>query len=127
VSDEKVRIESQRLLNLLTSIRKKGYEQQYPDTLGCFILVSGKNYKWYVQGGQHRAAVLAALGRETIPVYVRQIVRREDVSFWPNVQSGIFSEEQALIIFDRLFVGNPPILAQNWIDFVNREFGFLDK
>lgn len=121
-SDEKIRIEVTRLLDLLTSIRTQGFKQQVKDYLGCFVLVSGEDWRWYVQGGQHRAAVLAALGFEKIPVSVRKIIRREDVDFWPQVQSGLFTRSQALLVFDRLFAAKPPPLVQEWVDYVNQTF-----
>src|SRR5690606_16637583 len=122
VSDKKIKIEAIRLLELLESIKKQGFNQQNEDALGCFVLADGATWRWYVQGGQHRAAVMAALGYNSIPVYVRQIIRREEVSFWPNVQSGIFSKEKALIVFDKLFAAKPPTVAKDWVDYVNLTF-----
>jgi len=122
VSDRKVRIETERLLSLKESIKKNGFQQQNEDVLGCFVLVNGNKWKWYVQGGQHRAAVLASLGYHEMPVYVRQIIRREDVCFWPNVQFGTFTEKQALAVFDRLFDAEPPPVADDWIEYVNMKF-----
>jgi len=122
VSDKKIEIEALRLVELLESIIKQGFKQQNEDALGCFVLADGATWRWYVQGGQHRAAVMAALGYNIVPVYVRQIIRREEVNFWPNVQSGIFSKENALIVFDKLFAAEPPTVAGDWVDYVNLTF-----
>src|SRR5690606_27390083 len=111
-SDEKIRIEVNRLITLLASIKEHGFKQEYSDSLGCFVLVNGEKWRWYVNGGQHRASVLAALGYDEMPVCIRQLVRRDDVGYWPNVQSGIFTENQALAVFDRLFSGEPPRVAK---------------
>lgn len=65
-----------------------------------------------LNGGQHRAASLSALGHETIPVRLTSpssasIIRRDDVDFWPYVRTGLFSRETALEVFDRIFSGIP--------------------
>jgi len=124
VSDRKVMIETHRLIKLMVSIQKNGFIQENDDVVGGFVLSEGDKWRWYVQGGQHRAAVMAALGYDHIPVCVRQIVRREDVCFWPSVQSGIYTEKQALIVFDRLFRSETPPVAKDWVKYVNKRFGY---
>jgi len=124
VSDRKVMIEANRLVKLVLSVRKNGYIQENDDVVGGFVLLDGDRWRWYVQGGQHRAAVMAALGHDHIPVCVRQVVRREDFRFWPSVQSGIYTEKQALIVFDRLFRSEPPPVAKDWVNYVDKRFGY---
>lgn len=121
-SDEKVRIETSRLLEVYHQIKTRGFKPQYPDSLGCYVLKQEEDYKWFVQGGQHRAAVLAALGFDKIPVHVRQIIRREEAAFWPNVLSGLYSEKKALTIFDAMFHAEIPPVAQAWIDYVDQSY-----
>lgn len=118
-SNEKVKIETKRILGIYDQIKTHGFKPQFPDSLGGFVLKHEENFKWYVQGGQHRAAVMAALGFEEIPVHVRQIIRREEVAFWPKVLSGLFSQEKALMIFDNMFKAELPPVAQAWREYVD--------
>lgn len=118
VSDEKITVETKRLITLLRSIEKNGYRPQYRDALNCFILMKDGEWKWFVESGQHRAAVLSALGHETISAHVRQIVRREEVALWPAVQSGIYTESSALDLFDRMFHLEHPPIAGDWVNYV---------
>lgn len=123
VTEQKLEIEAERLLSLFNSIKDNGFKQQKDeDPIGGFVLIDGDNWRWIVQGGQHRAAVLAALGYEAIPVYIKQVVRREDVCYWPGVQSGLYDREAALHLFDRLFAGYPPPVASDWVTYVNSTF-----
>lgn len=121
-SDEKVKIETERLMQIFHRIKTNGFKPQFPDSLGCFVLINGENYKWFVQGGQHRAAVLSALGYEKIPVHVRQIIRREEVVYWPHVLSGLFSQEKALKVFDEMFQTKTPPVAKAWSDYVDKTY-----
>ena len=121
-SDRKIWIETKRLVHLMVSIKESGFKQQSQDSLGCFVLLNGDSWRWYVHGGQHRAAVLAVLGYDKFPVCVRRIIRREDVDIWPQVQSGVFTREQALLVFDKLFSAKPPPVAKEWMDYVNQAF-----
>lgn len=119
VSKKKIHIETIRLLNLIKSVHEKGYHPQYHDALNCYVLLDKEKWKWYVESGQHRASVLAALEYKEIPVHVRQIIRREDVCIWPAVQSGLYSQETALKLFDNLFHAKPPSFTKEWRKYVD--------
>ena len=107
-SINKVNIETQRLSSLIESIVNKGYEFDEMDPIIVDILTHGDQYVWRVIGGQHRAAVLAALGYKKVLVRINKIIRREESSFWPAVKSGYYNERSALKVFDRCFHGKPP-------------------
>lgn len=125
-SDRKIWIETERLVGLMDSIDRNGFKLRSHDSLGCFVLVKGGKWRWYVHGGQHRAAVLAVLGYVKFPVCVRRIIRRQDVDFWPQVQSGLFTRAQALIVFDKLFAAKPPNFAKHWINYIDQTFYHTD-
>lgn len=40
------------------------------------------------------------------------IVRREDSTYWPHVVDGMFTNQQALKVFDRMQVGLQPWVRQ---------------
>jgi hypothetical protein len=111
VSPKKISIEVTRLLDLLISIQKNGYVRN--DTregdIGATILINESgDWRWLAGPGQHRAAVLAALGYKHIPVRVRYLIYRNESKLWPNVLSGLYTEKQALRVFDKVFLGQHP-------------------
>lgn len=63
----------------------------------------GPEWKWIVKAGNHRAALMAALGMDRIPLRVSLVVRDEDALYWPGVKQRIFTEAEALAIFDRVY------------------------
>lgn len=116
-SHQKCNIETKRLLSVLNSIELQGYiRSSLPDgDIAVNILAkSSDEWVWQSVEAQHRAAVLAALGYREIPVRVRNIIRRDDVFSWPNVARGIYSEEEALAIFDNIYYANYSHVSSAW-------------
>jgi len=73
-------------------------------------MMRGAEWRAFGVGGDHRRAVLAALGWSHAPIqFTDMVLRREDVKSWPNVQNGLFSSAQALRVFDRIFEGHQPV------------------
>ena len=111
-----------RLVSIYESIKRNGYQVQQgpvkhnrPRHVVANCLVKGADVRLVIADGQHRAAALSALGYETVPAVVHSsslrapvMVRRVDVAYWPLVRRGIFSEAQALSIFDRIFDAAAP-------------------
>jgi hypothetical protein len=108
-------IEFQRLVSVYNSIRSNGFrrgDEHDGDIRGIALIGEGGSYRVLLNGGQHRAASLSALGHHTLPVRLTSpssasIIRRDDVEFWPYVRTGLFSREAALEVFDRIFAGIP--------------------
>jgi hypothetical protein len=110
------------LIRLYERIKTDGYRDHAPQTLPYFqqhpvgqVLLKGDQHRIVLVNGQHRAAILCALGQRTLPVVVHvqnhrglTVVRREDAHLWPLVRSHVFSLEQALTIFDAMFNGTTP-------------------
>ena len=122
VSEEILEIETNRLFNLMESIKKNGFlrDDIHGGDIGAIVLINEKNeWKWLVEwGGQHRAAVVSALGYEKIPIKVWKVVERNDFEIWPCVQSGIYTKESALKVFDNIFYANSEKFIYN--DWINR-------
>lgn len=114
-SPELVLHEATRLYRTLTSIQEQGYLRN--DSLDgdprCLAMYVGDDWRWVVGKGEHRVAVLAALGWRDIPIRIGRIVRREEVKVWPNVRSGVFSEEAALRVFDNYYYGYSPLQQEH--------------
>ena len=108
--------EYMRLQKLINSIGVNGFQRNDTpdgDIKGVVLVNSDLETKILLNGGQHRAAVAAAMGFDNIPVRLfptisSTLIRRDDVDFWPYVKSGLFSRNQALTVFDRIFKGIPP-------------------
>jgi hypothetical protein len=112
VSYKKGDLEFKRFTGVYDSIRRDGYRPTTDSADGYitgFVLAHVGHSRIVITVGQHRIAALTALGWERTPVRLRPgIVHREDVASWPNVRSGLFTHEQALEVFDRIFNGEQP-------------------
>ena len=119
VTEKKLRIETSRLYSLMVSIRRNGlrwHNGTGGDILAVVLMRQDGRWRWQAQTGQHRAAVLSALGFKNIPLCVIKVVNRDDVDVWPNVVSGVFSRSVALRLFDCVFEGALPPIVQPWVD-----------
>ena len=108
-------VEYRRLIGVYQSIQETGFWYRDPKggTIGASaVLVRDGDWRVLIRKGNHRIAVLAAIGWTSVPIRFgdRQpsIIHRELVDVWPNVTSGLFTRVQALELFDRLFDGRPP-------------------
>lgn len=100
-----------RLMRLHRSIRSRGYLRHaaHDGDIQGIILRHDDQTRILLTAGQHRAAVLAGLGHETLPVRLTaSVIDRSGVAHWPNVRRGIFSQALALSVFDRIFAGRQP-------------------
>jgi len=89
-SCDKVVAEIDRLEAIAASIRSRGYDpDRYGDIEGHFIC-SRSELCFFVRGGKHRAAVLAFLGHERIPVRIK--------STWPRVVDSIAADDWPLVV-----------------------------
>ncbi len=107
VSNALLNVETERLIQLYNSLEKNGFQSSHGFTTGRLYL-AGRQYLVSPDAGWHRIAAMIALGHNALPLRFVQsassVVRREDVAFWPGVQCELFSEDEALAIFDQLFV-----------------------
>lgn len=107
VSDEKVRVEYQRLKSLDASIGAKGYAPDLKGGIAGTFLRIGDEYRFFVRGGKHRSAVLAFRSFTAVPVVFRKnwprVIDVRDSSDWPLVRSGAISRTAAESVFRRYF------------------------
>lgn len=100
-----------RLARLYRSIKSHGYQRHpaHDGDIQGVILRHQDQTRILLTAGQHRAAVLAGLGHETLPVRLTaSVIDRSEAAHWPNVKRGIFSQPLALSVFDRIFAGRQP-------------------
>ena len=112
-SRRKICHEVVRLEDLLASVQQSGISEDYPPVLGCLLTddrgEGGQPWVFDVRDGLHRCAVYAALGYETVEMkLVANLgpeVRRSQSAEWAQVRSGLFTEDEALTLFDRYVDG----------------------
>jgi hypothetical protein len=91
------------------SLKEFGYlPDNFPDgyVRGNFLLKNDGSLRFFVSGGQHRVAALSSLGVKTIRVRLHPgwpaVVRESDITNWPWVRAGFYTDEQAKLVFDRM-------------------------
>ncbi|MCE8035044.1 MAG: hypothetical protein LPK20_16620 [Halomonas sp.] len=128
VSELKLHVEVERLARVLESVRIHGirrHDGTDGDIRAIVLSHPDGRWRWQVLAGQHRYAVISALGEPRIPIRVEHFVRREDVLLWPGVASGLFKPSAALKVFDDCFSERvmQPVLAltEPCLPYRNRE------
>lgn len=113
--EAKLDLEVMRIERLVRSCTANGFRSfDRKNPLRVTALRREKAYRWLVADGHHRFAACAAFSIKSVPVIVRNIVRREDHEYWPQVVSGVFQPSGALKLFDRLFQGEPARICHGW-------------
>lgn len=108
VSETKGKVEYERLLRTFQSIDRDGYRlHSVHDFIEGFALLdeSEKDFRIVVVHGNHRLASLTALGFDKAPIRLvpPYLVRSCEASWWPQVKSGLWGEQQAIAYFDSFF------------------------
>jgi len=112
VSNNRVKSEFELLKKLTLSIKNKGYIRDINNDITACVLIKNDDYRFLIHGGNHRAAVLAALDFREIPLTVRNarhpaFINYNDAKYWPNVLNNTYTEQEAKKIFDRVFDNKP--------------------
>lgn len=100
-------LEYRRHIETHQLILKNGYLPYMHGHLTGQFLVSENDWVWVCHKGNHRYVSLLRLNLKYIPVAFSSklgssvIVQRKDVERWPNVANGLFSQAEALRVFDR--------------------------
>lgn len=106
-SERLIKYEYSRLTSIYESLSSQGFIEEYGYPTAK-LFVKDNEFMISPNHGWHRTAAMVALGYKEIPYQIRldvgNIVRREDAQNWHNVKSGLYTEEQALELFDRLFI-----------------------
>lgn len=100
-----------RLRRAMAAIRRHGYHRHaaYDGDIAAQVLCRGDKLRFALGPGQHRVAALSALGHEDIPLRCDpHFIRREDAPRWPNVRRGLYTQDQAVAVFDRIFAAARP-------------------
>lgn len=106
-SPQKVTVEYRRMRMVADSILAKSYMPARNGHIEGYFMRSGTQFRFFVQGGKHRAAALVALGFERIPVRIRQtwprVISAGSEKDWPMVRDGQVAHELAERILTRYF------------------------
>lgn len=126
VSRERLLMEKKRLDNIRDSVDNKGFLMLRDHDFLHFnaVLVDDsaherRSYRVALWGGTHRASLLSHLGWEVIPMIPayassRREVRLSELSRWPGVLDGTFSEEAARAYFLAHFRDPTEELLPGW-------------
>ncbi len=117
VSDEKIRVEAERMLRVVRDIKANGYrrsDEPDGDVRVTALVDEAHSWRWLITAGNHRAAAAAALGYEAIPIRANLVISRADAPYWKHVVEGLFSLDEALAVFDTIFHGRPSRATQGW-------------
>lgn len=120
-SGKKITIEKDRIEQLSNSIKEKGYQIDFSNSIICSLMIYGNEWRYFINGGQHRGAILASLGYSQIPAKIKAIINRDEVNDWQAVRDGIYTKQAALKVFDQIFFATPPPLYNEWCSFVDNE------
>lgn len=118
VSEDKMRIEAERILFVLRRILEHGYQRSDGndgDVRATALVDEAGHWRWLITAGNHRASAAAALGLEAIPIRVNLVISRADVRHWRHVADALVDEARALAVFDRYFDARPPKVAEPWL------------
>lgn len=101
------RAEFERTREVLQSIRREGFAPERYGMIKGYFLADGSSYRFVAGSGNHRLAVLKALGYEEIPCALNDnhpaIIPRERLGTWCIDQGGPFQTATATALFDKLF------------------------
>jgi len=106
VSEAKLELETNRLYDITRSLRVLGYDRSYGECKFLVIKMGDEIRMIAYGGGYHRTAGAAALGLKTIAGNFcgdRVIFDIDDVGFWPNVRSGLWTKSEAVKYVEHLF------------------------
>lgn len=114
VSDEKCIIEYESIISLCESIKNNGFKNNITNPITAYTLNYEGDFKYVISDGQHRVAVLIALGYNKIPILLsdkktKRIISRRESQYFPNVVNSIFTIEEAQHVFDLYFNGRKTI------------------
>lgn len=118
VSEEKARIEAERILYVLRRIADEGYRRSDDgdgDVRATALVHETGAWRWLITAGNHRASAAAALGFDEIPIRVNLVISRADAAHWRHVREALFTLEQAQAVFDRYFHASPPPVLRPWL------------
>jgi hypothetical protein len=101
--------EWQRLRSRVRSILHYGYQPElFPrGRIKIVVLRSGQQQRYLVGHGQHRAAVLSAMGSTRLEVSIHNtvppVVDESEAHMWPHVKSDFLTRQQAVSMLRRYF------------------------
>lgn len=109
VQKPKIKVEAQRLLAIFQSIQENGYlrNNELDGDIKATALIDKDEYtwKWLVTSGYHRACALSAMKYSSVPVRINNVIHVQHSHLWPHVQSGLYTETEAIEIFYSIFNG----------------------
>ncbi|MCC5947022.1 MAG: hypothetical protein JJT89_01085 [Nitriliruptoraceae bacterium] len=122
MADVQLDAEARKLARIASILDREPIDPGRVDyDLGATVLVGDGTVRWFGNAGRHRIAVLQAQGASHVELAIRAVVRRAEAERWPQVVAGRITVAGALQIFDRLFDGWPPPVAEPWLAWLRED------
>jgi len=106
VDPEKGALETERLCRIYEAMKAGGYDRTKGD-VHMVMLRRGRDVRYLTKGGgYHRTYALCALGHDWVPAQFYGVpapIDIAEVEYWPQVQRGVWTKEEAAAYFDHLF------------------------
>lgn len=117
ILDKRIPANIIRYKRLYKSISKNGYvRSNFPDgDINVAIMVGENKASYHILSGNHRIAMLSALGYETITVRIVDVIYREEAYYWPQVLREKYKYDEAVNYFDKMNNG----ITHNVLEMVN--------
>lgn len=109
VSRTRLEKEADRIVALCRSLEHEGYRPEAYDDgyIRGYLLTRDEEFVFVVTKGQHRTAVLSALGEKTFAAQfdpkMPRLIDAKTLPMWPHVTSGYCTPELASVMFNRHF------------------------
>lgn len=124
VSESKLRTEVKKLDDLWRSVLRRGYrpvEYRAGGHIEGIVLRRANRWVVVVDQGQHRAAVLRALGWQHLDVVISDVIDFDDLEFYPLVADGTYDIDCARAILNAFIDGKPSPFLSKWVQTVSTE------
>lgn len=118
-TSRKSAIETNRICNIIDGYLNGSLDIENPN-LFCSLYLKNNDFIVSAKDGNHRSAVLAALGINKIPYKIREVVKFDELNNWRHVKSNLYSNVAAEKVFNNIFYSKPRKYHSKWKDIVQK-------
>ncbi|WP_430788232.1 hypothetical protein VBD025_00405 [Virgibacillus flavescens] len=111
-SDTFVKEEFFKTINIYKNLASEGYlpDENQDGYIRGHFLKNHYDYRFKLNGGQHRMAALSVLGYKTLQVKLqpdkKRVIDIITVQTWPQILNGKYNKETAVKVFNSYFINN---------------------
>lgn len=116
-------VETKRICNIVDGFLSGSLNKDNPN-LNCAVYLYNNDFQASAEDGNHRSAVLAALGVTNAKYNITKVVRLSELEKWKHVKNKLYSSVAAEHLFKNIFYSKPKIYHNKWKDIVLKN-GYL--